>query len=51
MDAEGTWPAITPAPSPAVTVRLPLDGRQLLVWDGHGRIPGAGLRPLRDGAA
>jgi hypothetical protein len=26
-------------------------GRQLLVWGGHGRIPGARLRPLRDGAA
>jgi hypothetical protein len=25
-------------------------GRQLLVWGGHGRIPGVGLRPLRDGA-
>jgi hypothetical protein len=48
----GTWRAIAPAPiagrDGAVAVWT---GRQLLVWGGHGRVPGAGLRPLRDGAA
>src|SRR5512132_13552 len=48
----GNWRAIAPAPiagrdGPAAV----WTGRQLLVWGGHGRIPGAVLRPLRDGAA
>jgi hypothetical protein len=51
----GPWRAITPAPSPAMTARLPC-GRAASCWSGAGtaaspRVAGAGLRPLRDGAA
>jgi hypothetical protein len=48
----GSWRAIAPAPIAGRDGAAAVwTGRQLLVWGGHGRIPGAGLRPLGDGAA
>jgi hypothetical protein len=48
----GTWRAIAPAPIAGRDGAAAVwTGRQLLVWGGHGRVTGQGLRPLRDGAA
>jgi Sporulation and spore germination len=48
----GTWRTIAPAPIAGRDGAAAVwTGRQLLVWGGHGRLPGAGLRPLRDGVA
>jgi hypothetical protein len=47
----GTWRAIAPAPIAGRDGAAAVwTGRQLLVWGGHGRLPGEGLRPLPDGA-
>jgi hypothetical protein len=48
----GTWRTIAAAPIAGRDGAAAVwTGRQLLVWGGHGRLPGAGLRPLREGAA
>jgi hypothetical protein len=48
----GTWRSTATAPIAGRDGAAAVwTGRQMLVWGGHGRVAGQGLRPLTDGAA